>query len=183
MAKTKLTEEQKEYAEGHHGLVYAFLNRLGLDADEFYDVVVFGYLNAVMEYLRKPDLRKAYAFSTVAFRKMKDALSKNRAMLNRRKRKAVTVDLDSVWFTDKVSPALQQAMLQADPTTIEFEMDRLMRDLEARLPKEKMEVIRMKVAGYKPREIAKTRKIGIQGVNRILADLKDTIMAVCYKED
>ena len=46
-----LTMEQKEYAAEHHNLVYRFLRLNRLDESEFYDVVIFGYLKAVREYL------------------------------------------------------------------------------------------------------------------------------------
>ena len=41
-----LTEQQKDFAAANHGLVHAFLNAYGLNEDEFYDVVIFGYLRA-----------------------------------------------------------------------------------------------------------------------------------------
>ena len=46
-----LTDEQKDFAAENHGLVYAFLNAHDLDENEFYDVVIFGYLRAVRRYL------------------------------------------------------------------------------------------------------------------------------------
>ena len=42
-----LTEEQKIFAEQHHMLVERFLWKNHLERAEFYDVVIFGYLEAV----------------------------------------------------------------------------------------------------------------------------------------
>ena len=53
MREIPLTPEQKTFAEKHHGLVYKFLNKNQLSADEFYDVVIFGYLRAVRRFLRR----------------------------------------------------------------------------------------------------------------------------------
>lgn len=42
---TPMTPAQQLFAEEHHNLVYAFLNEKKLPEDEYYDVVVFGYLS------------------------------------------------------------------------------------------------------------------------------------------
>ena len=46
----KLTPEQNQFACQHLSLVKVFLFKNHLD-QEFYDVVIFGYLDAVREYL------------------------------------------------------------------------------------------------------------------------------------
>ena len=46
------TKEEQQFAEENHDLVYAFLNEKKLSEDEYYDVVVFGYLQAVQFYCR-----------------------------------------------------------------------------------------------------------------------------------
>lgn len=53
-----LTEQQKDFAAANHGLVHAFLNAYGLNEDEFYDVVIFGYLRAVRRYFTEANLKK-----------------------------------------------------------------------------------------------------------------------------
>lgn len=63
----KLTEQESAFAAEHHSLVYAYLNRNGLSEDEYYDVVVFGYLNGVRKYFRREELRQAYSFTTLAW--------------------------------------------------------------------------------------------------------------------
>ena len=47
---TPMSQAQQLFAEEHHNLVYAFLKEKKLPEDEYYDVVVFGYLQAVMDY-------------------------------------------------------------------------------------------------------------------------------------
>ena len=58
-----LSDIQKDFAEENHGLVYAFLNAHSLDEEEFYDVVIFGYLRAVRRYFTEAGLKK-YKFGT-----------------------------------------------------------------------------------------------------------------------
>ena len=56
-----LTEAESEFAAEHHSVIYGYLRKAGLPEDDFYDVVVFGYLRAVRKYLARPELRK-YSF-------------------------------------------------------------------------------------------------------------------------
>lgn len=44
-----LTPEQQKFAEQNHQIVDCFLSKKRLDAEEFYDVVIFGYLLAVQK--------------------------------------------------------------------------------------------------------------------------------------
>lgn len=49
-----LTEAESEFAAEHHSVIYGYLRKAGLPEDDFYDVVVFGYLRAVRKYLARP---------------------------------------------------------------------------------------------------------------------------------
>ena len=62
-----LTEQESAFAAEHHGLIYRYLSNKRLDEDEYYDVVVFGYLNGVRKYFRREELRKQYSFTTLAW--------------------------------------------------------------------------------------------------------------------
>ena len=55
LCEVPLTKEQQAFATDHHGLVYKFLNENHLPEDEFYDVVVFAYLKAVMRGISETD--------------------------------------------------------------------------------------------------------------------------------
>ena len=58
MVLHELTSEQQYFAECNHNFVYAFLLDNELPQDDFYDVVIFGYLFAVQEYCNRADLRE-----------------------------------------------------------------------------------------------------------------------------
>lgn len=73
--KTPLTQEQSAFAAEHHNLVYSFLNKKRYSEDEFYDIVIFGYLLAVRVYLEREDLQAKYKFSTIAYARMRSAIS------------------------------------------------------------------------------------------------------------
>lgn len=60
-----LTEEERQFATENHRYVYTFLHRYNYSIDEFYDVVIFGFLKAVQVYLRKTHIRENYDFPFV----------------------------------------------------------------------------------------------------------------------
>lgn len=49
-----LTPEEQEFAAIHIDLVDTFLRRERLDPNEYYDIVIFGYLEAVQKQHREP---------------------------------------------------------------------------------------------------------------------------------
>ena len=68
-----LNQKERKFAEEHHALIYAFLRCYQLPESEYYNLLAIAYLRAVKEYNSKPELRKKYEFSTIAFHKMRDA--------------------------------------------------------------------------------------------------------------
>ena len=67
MLLTELTRAQHNFAEAHHGLIFSFLSEKSLPADDYYDVVVFGYLRAVRQYFKRDDLRRRHTFDSIAY--------------------------------------------------------------------------------------------------------------------
>lgn len=69
MKEVKLNERQRLFAEEHHRILTDFLKYKNLPMDEFYDVVVFGFLKAVQLYDKRRDL-KQFSFRTIAKNQM-----------------------------------------------------------------------------------------------------------------
>ncbi len=69
-----LTTEEQLFASEHHNLIYKFLYLHRLNIDEYYDVVIFRYLNAVIRWFQEDELHM-YSFTTIAFGGMRSALS------------------------------------------------------------------------------------------------------------
>ena len=65
MEEFRLTERQRRFAEDNHHILEEYLRRKHLPLDDFYDVVVFGYLRAVKHYDESKDL-KTFGFRVVA---------------------------------------------------------------------------------------------------------------------
>ena len=67
-----MTKEEREFAEQHHDMVIDYLRYKRLPMDDFYDIVIFGYLSAVQQYFRNPPA--GVEFKAMAFRAMKDSI-------------------------------------------------------------------------------------------------------------
>ena len=89
-----LTAEESAFAAKHHQLIYTYLNQNHLPEEEFYDVVVFGYLNGVRKHFRREDLRD-YAFATLAWRAMDTCFANYVRAKHRPKRKATVLSLQA----------------------------------------------------------------------------------------
>ena len=84
----RLSSSEREFAEEHHNLVYAFLKKKKLDVNDYYDVVIFAYLTAVRRYFINKNLMQ-YNFSTIAWRAMESAVYKEK-----RKKSPILISLD-----------------------------------------------------------------------------------------
>lgn len=56
----QLTFEETAFAAEHHDQIYKYLNERELPEDEFYDVVVFGYLEAVHKYFEQANKQNSF---------------------------------------------------------------------------------------------------------------------------
>ena len=101
-----MTQEERDFAEQHHDLVIDYLCRKRLPTDDFYDVVIFGYLSAVQQYFRNPPA--GVAFKAMAFRAMKDSVLRESEYHARAKRCGITVGLDDAELTDHRQDTEQQ---------------------------------------------------------------------------
>lgn len=179
MAEIALTPEQREFAEEHHNLIYSFLRKNDLNVADFYDIVVFGFLSAVKEYLERKDLQK-YAFTTIAWRKMKHALSNYYRDQNRHMRKGLTISMDSVVYGDEYL-TLSDVLSGPDPLMQDFETELMLHELAGRVSRQQMRVIRMKVDGYGVKEIARRQNTTIKTIQGLLEDVRSAVLAVCYE--
>ena len=92
-----MTPEERDFAEQKHDLVIDFLRYRHLTMDDFYDIVIFGYLTAVQQYFRDPPAN--VTFEAMAFRAMKDSVLRDREYHSRAKRCGVTVGLEDAGST------------------------------------------------------------------------------------
>ena len=80
MKDHKLTDAQRSFAEQHYDVLERFLHERQLPFDEYYDVVVFVFLDSVKLY---DECRYRETFEAVADRHMSIAVQRYRAMPKR----------------------------------------------------------------------------------------------------
>lgn len=86
-----LTEQEKKFAEQNHDLVYNFLHKRGYSIEEYYSVVIPGYLKAVRVYHRREDIRNKYAFPFISQQYMRAEIKDYFRIQDAQKRKPVEV--------------------------------------------------------------------------------------------
>ena len=164
LCEVPLTDEQRDYATEHHTLVYKFLKDNHLSMDEFYDVVIFGYLRAVRRYLTESALRQ-YKFTTIAWNCMRVDLY-NYYKSNRCQKRNAEV------FSIHIG-------IGADSYPLETKL--LLHDLAGKVSKQQMEMVRLKTCGYNLREIARQQKTPMRRVKEALEDVRTVLMEICYQ--
>lgn len=169
-----LSYEEQKFAEEHHNMIFRFLSTFGLDAGEYYDVVVFGYLAAVHEYLQKPQLQQNYSFTTISWRQMYRAFLDDCTYRNREIRKARMAS-----YHEDLALQELDAFLPGRTTAIEEQLND--REIALELlsyltPKEK-EIVFLKADGYSHAEIAQRCHITVHGVRSRIARFRSRLLA------
>ncbi len=155
-----LTKTERIFAEEHHETVYHFLSYYGLTETDYYDVVIFGYLAAVQEYIRYSKLQR-YAFSTIAWRQMKNALFEDIHSKKCPKRNATTISYQEDSCLRELDLFLPNRITAMEEQMQDHEI--VLEMLSYLTPKEK-EVLLLKADGYTYAEIAERCQLTIHGV-------------------
>lgn len=163
-----LTDEQAAFAAEHHDkTVYGFLGRRQLPADEFYDVIIFGYLKAVRDYLTRGDLRK-YAFATIAKQDMRSALS---CYLNAQKRPCRNAEAHG-YIEDHTAQGHTSMRCVEEAVTDRDEARRVTKYLTAQQGK----IIYLRAGGHSLTEIGKKCGMGRKEAQSHLESARDNIV-------
>lgn len=155
-APKAMTEDQRQFAAQNHNLIYAFLHEKGWAVDEYYDIAAFGFLQSVIRYLTKPELR-SYTFSTIAWRSM------GRSINSYRRAEARRTDAEQRYVAT-VQPAEKDLFS-------EMEINLLLHDLAARSTPEQYELAAMRLQGYSIAETARAQGMSPSRVRRLLREL------------
>lgn len=163
-----LTEEQRQFAEQHHGLVYAFLKETGHSAADYYDAAALGFLQAVQRYLTQPWLRR-YAFPTVAWRAMGRGVSTEHRTQERR-RNAERRYMESA----RGNPARLYT---------ELETQLIFHDLMAGASEEQHQLALLRLRGCSVAEAANAREMGIKKACRLLKELRNSYLLLHSEQE
>lgn len=178
MSDIPLTPEQRLFAAEHHDLVFTFLNKKNLPESEFYDVIIFGYLNAVCDFLSRKDLQR-YAFSTIAWRDMSRCLSNYNRNQHRQKRTATVISIHVPRYDNGLP--LEETIESPDELMQELETRLLLHDLAGRVSRQQMDMVRLRGSGYSDRDIARKHHVSMEQVRKLLNEVRLTLKALCYE--
>jgi RNA polymerase sigma-70 factor (ECF subfamily) len=178
MQLCELNLDQQTFAEEHHDQVYRFLRSKRLPLNDYYDVVVFGYLRAVRQYCSNTELRRKYSFNTIAWRKMQDDLANHFKKQSRPSRKAVTISLETLLF-DSESFTVSEVVSSPDQMMEDLDAKLLWEQITGLLSEDQITALHMKVSGYSDREIAARRQRKINDIKAVFADIQAAVHELC----
>lgn len=178
MQNIPLTPEQRIFAADNHGLIYKFLNENQLPEDEFYDVVIFGYLRAVRRFFVETNLQK-YSFSTIAWNCMRVDLFNYNKMHFRKKRNAETISIHLIPHENTLP--IEETLAKPDELMLQLETKLLLHDLAGCISRQQMDMIRLKTSGYSIRDIAHIQKIPMKRVKEALEEVRQILIKLCYE--
>lgn len=165
-----LTEQESAFAAEHHSLIFRYLAQKGLPEDEYYDIVVFGYLNGVQKYFRREELREQYSFTTLAWSAMNSCLAGHERSKARPKNRADVLSIHEPFHSAFVlEEMISDARDYAEET---LEAMRLRETLES-FEQTERETVRLLMEGYPKSEVR--RQLGL--TVRQMSDLMNQIQA------
>jgi RNA polymerase sigma-70 factor (ECF subfamily) len=169
-----LSDSQREFAAEHHELVISFLRRRGLDMNEFYDVVVFGYLTAVQIYDQRPELRQ-YKFRTIANKRMHASLWNHYRSLYAAKRGETPLSLDAP-YPDGV--ILSETVASPGNSVIEYaEIREKWREIQKKATLKQLQALILRADGYSGLEIGKVLHISPKTVSGRICRLRRKVLS------
>ena len=176
MYEIPLTPEQKIFAAQNHDLVYKFLQKRNLPAEDFYDIVVFGYLRSICRFFSEPQLQQ-YAFGTVAWKEMHYSLNDYKKASCRQKRNAEILSLHSE--SDDGDSTLEETLLASNDLMTQLEINLILHDLAKRVSRQQMEIVRMRSHGYSLKDIATHQNTSSKRIKKLLEEVHCVLNELC----
>ncbi len=176
-----LTAEERAFAadERNYNLLDYYMYKRNLDKEEWYDILIIPYLNAVKKYHECERLQK-YAFSTILFKTLNSAFSHHFISLRALKRtpKGGIFSLDCTLEGDKsFSKYSFDELLEDHSTDVEdeiMEME-LLAELLENLSVIQQKITQMKIYGYENKEVYSMLKIKPPTYYKELGRVKSTL--------
>ena len=166
-----LTPTERKFAKEKHYLITDFLKRSKLDADEFFDVVVFDFLLAVENYLNNKELRKKCNFESVSYMYMKRAVYRHfRAEKAQKRSSGIGADVS---FDEVDSYIIEPVMISSS-----IEYKETIKQIESILTAEQQRIFYDKLEGYSLKEIAENNAINSNKVYRQFKKIKKVVADV-----
>lgn len=167
-----LTPTEKRFATENYHLINKFLKRSKLDAEEFFDIVVFEYLLSVENYLNNADLQSRCNFEAVSYMYMKRAIYRHfreRKALKRSSEAGADVSFEEI--DDYVGKSICSM-----ENLLEYKEN--IQQIQEILTEEQQRIFYDKLLGYSLKEIAENNGINPKRVYRQFGKIKTVVADV-----
>lgn len=176
-----LTPIERQYAEENYHLIMDFMKKSKLDAEEFFDVVIFDFLLSVEKYLNDTELQAKCNFEAVSYMYMKRAVHSHFRKQKAQKR-STEAGADMSFDTnvlDLFTPdSFKDQLIMENTSSLEYR--EMVKQIEKELTEEQRKIFSDKVEGYTLKEIAENHGIKqkrvykqFDKVKRIVADVME----------
>ena len=144
-----LTREERKFSEENYHLIMDFMKKSKLDAEEFFDIVVFDFPLSVEKYLNDPQLQAKCSFEAVSYMYMKRAV-----FVHFRKQKAQkrSTEAGSDISLDSMDMNISNHSTMETASNLEYR--EMVKQIENGLTEEQKKIFSDKVEGYSLKEIA-----------------------------
>ena len=179
-----LTDEEREFAadEGNYSYLFFYMRKMRLDPEEWYDILIIPYLDAVKKYHEYESARQ-YAFSTVLKNKLYSALT---AELKKRKsqKRMPEGGIYSLDYTEQgdnpfaeyTSHALEDFWIDCKQQTERIVLDNeMLAEILVGLDDVQSRIFEMLLEGYNKREIGKELSISYTTLKAQLEKLQKVV--------
>lgn len=154
-----LNDEERKFIEENHGLIYSFLKKNNLSVDEYYDIAVFGFIEAVKKYNSSKG-----SFSSIAYVCM---LSTVRQEMRKSKFRSERIKITSLDVELKEDICIKDLIPSLDTVESIYLHNEYVERIE-KLPEKLRTVVILLASGYNQVEIAKRIKCSQSYVSRLI---------------
>ena len=175
-----LTDEQQTFASENHDMVKTFLRVKRLSENEYYDIVVFGYLRAVHKYYARPELHQ-YGFKSIAWRAMESDLKNHYQKEDRARKNLPTISINSPVYRNS-SLMVEETIPSTSSVSCNLDCEATWTEITSLIPEAHIGIMRMLAAGYTHREIAKKRRVSAEFVEQLVASLSPMVYDLCLAQ-
>ena len=165
----QLTEQESAFAAEHHSLIYRYLNKRNLPEDEYYDIVVFGYLNGVRKHFRREDL-KQYSFTTIAWSAMNSSYANYERSKSRQKNNAQILSIHEPYHS---AYALEEMIADAKDYAEETISAIALKETLQSFEQTERDILKLLMEGYRKAEIRRTLGLTAKVLNEAIASMQN----------
>lgn len=178
-----LTDEERKFAADwqNYKKIFEFMYFYNLNQDEWYDILIIPYLQAVKKYHVREDLRENYKFWHVCNLMLSKAVYNHNRAMNRQKRRPIgdILSLDYMVEGDNQfsESTIDSLWIDRRQQTERIVLDRyLLESILEKLTDTQRKIFEMLLEGYSKREIGKELSITYVVFNSQLENVKKVVL-------